>query len=378
MAKDFDRLKELVHPSFKLIGTRSTGPFMLRSFSAQNFSVVRNPGYWQPGKPQIAGLRFISLSGNEAGLAALRSGKVDWQNVFIPRLEEVWGSKAPTNDWINTPLFQTELTANLERFPSSDRAVRQALYYGVDRMRLNAAAFDNQATETNCALTLQPRDASWTDQTLPDLKPVHDPARAERILRAGGWAKGADGIAVKNGRRLSMTLKVVTGWTDYLAAARLMTEQYRRVGIELRLKEVSYADFTADRNTGDFDLVMDSVYGGPNPYYLYQSFLNSENTAPVGKVANPNHARYRNREVDRALATVAGTQDELTQKLAYATIQRNICRDMPYVPLVQNSMLTEFRTDRVTGFPSKDDLYAIPALFLRPDLGVIAANLKVK
>lgn len=29
MAKDFDRLKDLVHPSFKLIGTRSTGPFML-------------------------------------------------------------------------------------------------------------------------------------------------------------------------------------------------------------------------------------------------------------------------------------------------------------------------------------------------------------
>jgi len=29
MAKDFERLETLVHPSFVLIGTRSTGPFML-------------------------------------------------------------------------------------------------------------------------------------------------------------------------------------------------------------------------------------------------------------------------------------------------------------------------------------------------------------
>ena len=34
---------------------------------------------------------------------------------------------------------------------------------------------------------------------------------------------------------------------------------------------------------GNFDLVIDSVYGGPVPYFLYNSFLNSANTAPAGR-----------------------------------------------------------------------------------------------
>jgi peptide/nickel transport system substrate-binding protein len=140
----------------------------------------------------------------------------------------------------------------------------------------------------------------------------------------------------------------------------------------------SYASYTADRGSGNFDLVIDSVYGGPTPYYLYNSFLNSANTAPIGKQALPNFARYRNSAVDAALAQVAGTNDPAVQKAGYATIQKQICEDMPYVPLIQNSTLTEFRTDKVTGFPTKDNLYAIPAVYQVPDLAIVATNLKVK
>jgi peptide/nickel transport system substrate-binding protein len=355
-----------------------TGPFKLKTFSPQNFTMVKNAGYWQTGKPEVSGLRFISLSGNSSALTTLQSGQVDWQSAFIPKIQDVWASKSPTNNWINTPLYQTELTANLEKFPTNDKAVRQALYYGVDRTQLNAIAFDNQASETNCALALQPRDNTWVDQSIPNLKPTYDTAKSEQILQAGGWKKGSDGIYAKGGKRLSMTVKVITGYTDYIAALQAMEQQYKKIGIELKPQQVSWASFTDQRNKGDYQLAMDSVYGGPVPYYLYQSFFNSANTAPVGKVANPNYARYRNAEVDKALATVAGSNDPAVQKTAYATIQKNICEDMPYIPLIQNSSLTEFRTDKVTGFPTKDNLYAIPLVYQRPDLAVVATNLKVK
>jgi peptide/nickel transport system substrate-binding protein len=355
-----------------------SGPFTLNTFSPQNFTMKKNPNYWQPGKPQVSALRFISLSGNTSALTALQSGQVDWQSAFIPKLQQVWGSKAPTNNWINTPLFQTELTANMDKFPTNDKAVRQALYYGVDRTQLNSIAFDNQASDTNCALALQPRDNSWVDQSIPNLKTTYDPAKAQQLLQADGWAKGSDGIYAKGGKRLSVTIKVITGYSDYISALQAMQQQYKKVGIEVKPQQVSYASFTNDRNMGNYDLVMDSVYGGPTPYYLYQSFFNSANTAPIGKTANPNYARYRNPTVDQALATIAGTNDQATQKTAYATLQKQICNDMPYIPLIQNSTLTEFRTDKVTGFPTKDNLYAIPAVYERPDVAIIAANLKVK
>ena len=362
-------------PDTKPMGS---GPYLLNTYNSQNFTLKKNPHYWQPGKPEVSSIRFISLSGNTSSLTALQSGQVDWQSSFIPKLQQVWGSKAPTNNWINTPLYQTELTANMDRFPTNDKAVRQALYYGVDRQQLNNIAFDNQASETNCALALQPRDNSWVDQSLPNLKPVYDPAKSQALLEADGWAKGSDGIYAKGGKRLSMTIKVVSGYTDYISALQTMQQQYQKVGIELKPQQQSYASYTADRGSGNFDLVIDSVYGGPTPYYLYNSFLNSANTAPIGKQALPNFARYRNPAVDAALAQVAGTNDPALQKAGYATIQKQICDDMPYVPLIQNSTLTEFRTDKVTGFPTKDNLYAIPAVYQVPDLAIVATNLKVK
>ena len=355
-----------------------TGPFTLDKFSPQNFTLKKNEHYWQQGKPEVGGIRFIALSNNAAALSALQSGQVDWQSAFIPKIDQVWGKTGAGHEWINTPLSQTTLMANLEKFPTNDKAVRQAIYYGVDREQLNNVAFDNQASETNCGLVLQPRDLTWLAPDLPNLTPTHDPAKAQQILEADGWRRGGDGIYAKDGTRLSLVVKVITGYSDYIAALQAMTQQLRTVGIEIRTQQISYAAFTADRNTGKYDLVMDAVYGGPTPYYLYNNFLNSVNTAPIGQQANPNYARFRDPAVDRALATVAGTNDQATQKAAYATIQRTICDQMPYIPLITNSTLTEYRTDKVTGFPTKDDLYAIPAVYLRPDLAVVATSLKVR
>jgi ABC-type transport system substrate-binding protein len=46
----------------------------------------------------------------------------------------------------------------------------------------------------------------------------HDPVAANRILDDHGWRRGADGVRVKNGRPLEITIPVEAGWrgTDQL------------------------------------------------------------------------------------------------------------------------------------------------------------------
>ena len=42
-------------------------------------------------------------------------------------------------------------------------------------------------------------------------------------------------------------------------------------------------------------------------------------------------------------------------------MQKVFADQMPYIPIYVNSMLTEFDTSRAAGWPTKDNIYALPA-----------------
>ncbi|MCB8044240.1 hypothetical protein JM654_08285 [Microbacterium oxydans] len=58
------------------------------------------------------------------------------------------------------------------------------------------------------------------------------------------------------------------------------------------------------------------------------------------------------------------TQDEVIKKDAYAMVQTEIARDLPYIPVVLNASQSFFNTADFTGWPSDDDLYAAPLPYL--------------
>jgi peptide/nickel transport system substrate-binding protein len=131
---------------------------------------------------------------------------------------------------------------------------------------------------------------------------------------------------------------------------------------------------------GKFQLSLDSIGLGPstNPYYNYNRVYATATTAKVGQRAgnNGNYSRYSNPAVNAALTKAAGTNDENVQKQQYAAIQQEIVRDLPYIPIYVNSMLTEFNTSRATGWPTKDNKYAVPATWKVWDNAVVMLNLK--
>src|SRR5665811_1484895 len=104
--------------------------------------------------------------------------------------------------------------------PQTDPAVRKAIFYAMDRTQLNALAFQDTASEMSPGLALMPRDEAYVSNELAEKLAPSSPeaGSAESLLEGAGWAKGSDGIYAKDGQRLAMTVKVVTGWTDYITA----------------------------------------------------------------------------------------------------------------------------------------------------------------
>ena len=63
---------------------------MLGSFNPQVFTLVRNPHYWQQGKPYgWTLLKFPAYTGNDSAQLAAVNGDLDWAGLLIPDAQVV-------------------------------------------------------------------------------------------------------------------------------------------------------------------------------------------------------------------------------------------------------------------------------------------------
>ncbi len=121
-----------------------TGPYKLGEFKAQAFTYVANEDYWGE-VPAIKTVRFLSLSGNQAGADGISAGTIDWQTGPVPNIQNV-PETYPGYDAVTVNQSQMALlTCSNEELgctgPQTDPAVRRAIYRALDREQLNALAF---------------------------------------------------------------------------------------------------------------------------------------------------------------------------------------------------------------------------------------------
>jgi len=54
----------------------------------------------------------------------------------------------------------------------------------------------------------------------------------------------------KDGKKLSVSVELVSGWTDYVSVAQMAEEQLKKAGIDLVVKAESYAQWSNNRARG--------------------------------------------------------------------------------------------------------------------------------
>lgn len=366
-----------IDPTTNVIETPvGTGAFVMSNFKAQAFTLSANPDYWD-GEPKVKAVRYLSLSGNTAGANALAAGTIDWQTGPVPDIANI-AKTYPGYSGITIPQNQMVLASCSSVAlgcvgPQTDPAVRHAIYYAMDRTQTNSLAFQNTASEVSPTLALTTSQAELISTAIEEPTAPMDPdvAKSDSILTAAGWAKGADGIYAKGGKKLSLTAEVVTGWTDYITALDTITQHLKAAGIELTVSQSSWNEWTDKKGKGNYELAIDSLGQGPasDPYYLYNNYYSTANTAAVGTAVSLNTGRFSDPEVDAALAVVKATNsaDAATRHAQFDVIQAKIVEEMPYIPIMTGGTTSEINTDKFTGWPTEDNLYAFPAIWASPD-----------
>jgi len=178
-----------------------------------------------------------------------------------------------------------------------DRALRRALAMAVDREALLRSVFGDLAK-----VPPGPMPQQWWiwDSEIRALP--HDTVQAARHLTRLGWQDAdGDGTREKNGRPLAFRILVPTTSAIRRQYARLLQQQFKRIGADVQLDEVEFSVLNERMQAGRFDAALNSVNADPTP----SSSISQEWTqAGIGL---RNFGRYANPAFDRLAEQASST-----------------------------------------------------------------------
>ena len=303
--------------------------------------------YWG-GSPPIARITVTLQPDSNSRVLALQSGNVNMTGHFPPQAVKTLGGDLQVSIVTATRLNLAIL--NVNRPPFNDPVVRQATALSIDRDALAKVSLEGMGAP---ATSLFPQNAG-VDATITQ---TTDTSQAKQLLNQDGWKTGADGVRVKDGKRLAFTFYSSPSRGEITPMAVQMQAQLKSVGYDVQVQELQ--NISVPMKSGNWDAALSSidVLVTGDPAYML-NYLLDPTTYIYGGYVDPQFTTIVNQlrvEPDPTKREQISHQAQLVLK-----------QDQPYLYLVNPPIITAFNKTKVHGFvPSPNDLY-----FLNNDVWV--------
>ena len=332
-----------------------TGPMLLATHNATEVAYKTNPGWWAIKQLNLS-FKFKYLvdvvnGSNNVMLSALSAGQIDWSNNFLPGINQlVSGLNGNAGYGFKTyfksaPYMLSANTAWLEpnttKAPMSNVNFRKALAYAVDPRQIVSAVYGGIVQSAN-PTGLLPNLNSYIDPGMVSKYGFkYDPALAKHYLAMSGY----------HGQTL--TLQVPDGWTDWMAAIQVLSQQLAAVGIKVTPTFPQYASRTANLTSGNYDLAIDNnAQLDSTPWTYFQRVYN----LPIAKqqTAQLNWERFSS-PADWKLVQEAGTTpltDTAKLKSIYSQLEKDFLQQLPQIPVWYNGAWFQGNSKYWAGYPA--------------------------
>ncbi|MEW6457592.1 MAG: ABC transporter substrate-binding protein [Bacillota bacterium] len=296
-----------------------TGPFKYGDYNKEQgtYLYLANPDYYG-GEVLVKELRFVKVAEGMTA-AALQNGTVHAGSVtpeMAPSLKEAGMTVLASPYYWNTKLM-----INHRREPLSDKEMRQALAYAIDRREIVDIARRGAGLVGNPGLI--PPDSEWFAPNANQYP--YDPARTAALLEGLGYVM-RDGFYARDGKALELELIYSGGGGgDFSRDAELIRQQLERAGIKVHLRSMESKTVDDRVLNWDFDLAVSGHGGlGGDPLQL--------NRAVIGKGFNS--ARYEeNAALVKLLKQQIGTMDGRERLALVQKAQELYAEDLPALTL---------------------------------------------
>jgi peptide/nickel transport system substrate-binding protein len=319
------------------------GPFRyVQWVRGDHVEMEANPYYWR-GTPKLKKIIYKFIPDRNTLLTQLTTGEVDmWPLVGLGFYDRVKSLKNAVT--IHNPgYYYTHLDFNMAHPLFHDPVVRQALRLGIDRRTLRDK--------------IQHGLGVLQEGPVPPVSPFYaafphipfDLAKAEALLDADGWKRGADGIRSKNGQRLAFDFATLGGQPDADQEIELIRSTWQQMGAAISVLHYPPTTFFAQYQqggimyAGKFDMITFSW--GLTPDGDLSNLFECAQIPPNGQ----NDLRYCDPKTDALLSQEKATYDEAKKKPIIAAIQKQIIADDPQIVLWIREDIYSYNSD-LTGW----------------------------
>jgi peptide/nickel transport system substrate-binding protein len=216
----------------------------------------------------------------------------------------------------------------------TDPNVRSALALLVDRAGIQSEIWGRQADTTANFMNRRPFVS-------PNTRWEFSVDKANAVLDAAGWPRGADGIRAKDGKRLKILFQAVNQPIRQKVQA-IVKQACSRAGIECELKAVvGSVYFSSDPGNADTeshfysDLQLSSkILRQPDPQAFMRAFCSWEIAQKANKWAGANLARWRNDEYDRLWRSAETEMDPVKRAAQFIRMNDLVIQNVVVIPVI--------------------------------------------
>ncbi|MDS0260989.1 ABC transporter substrate-binding protein [Haloarcula sp. S1CR25-12] len=316
----------------------ATGPFQVDSWQPDSqLAVTKHDGYHGTvptleravlERVQDPQTRMLKLQNDELALATnLPSSEAS-------TLGHESGLTLHRNEGPGTQI----LVFNTDRQPLSDRRVRQAMLYAIDRNAIVDSVLEGIGSPAHA-----PWDSERIDWSADDLQTYeHDAEQAATLLSEAGWEQDGD-VRRKDGQDLQITLWTYNDRPTLSDVVTVLQSQLGTVGFDIEVRVTEWGALNEAKQNGDFDVFAGfwTFYRSPPDPDTLTNFYHSEQ--------NILDSPYQNAEVDELLESGRTTFDESERAEMYNEVQEIVMTDVPVGFLTRQTKVNGTQSS-VTGY----------------------------
>ena len=320
-----------------------TGPFAFAEWEANaKVAVTRNEHYWD-GAPSLDAVVFRPITDANTRVAEMLSGGID---VMV----EIPPDSVSTFDGNGFTLHEQAgphvwfLILNAKEGPFSDRRVRQAVNYAIDKKALVENVLQGTA---QIAAGPTPPAFAWAYNDALEPYP-HDPGKARALIEESGHAGASLTFYVTEGG---------SGMLDPVAMGAAIQADLAKVGFDVKIETYEWNTFLGKVNPGlegKADMA-EMAWMTNDPDTL--PFLALRTGAWPDK-GGFNSGYYSNPEVDALLEAARGSTDQAERARLYKEMQEIVHDDAPWA-FIANWKQNAAIADVVSGFQLQPSFFLL-------------------
>lgn len=311
----------------------SGGPFIFAKNVKNQFALFkRNPHWWGPKAPKIAGFGFQFFANDDAMVTALTSGQIDMIGEQTPPTAVAALKKAGmvVESGPSTGYKDFIINSNPAKKKNRellDPRVREAMELAIDRDSIVKTVWLGFATTGS---TIVAPATGWHDDAIAPLP--FDIQRGNDVLDKAGYPRGANGIRIANGHPMSYELIFSTeesGTGD--RTFQIIQAGFKKIGIAISQRQMdpdaaSQAITGTDGKYADFDLSMSNWVPPVDPQFVVSVLT-------CGQWGNTNDSGYCNPAYDALYEKQSTLIDPAARHAVINQMQALAYKDRPYIIL---------------------------------------------